>query len=75
MPSARAISSRSGSDALGSDDGLEDARVVARELGTNAAPAEDGRGLLGTVERVQILGEPLVVLGPRRNDQPRLPVG
>ena len=45
------------------------------ELGTHAAPAEDGRGLLDTVERVQIVGEALVGLGPRRDDQPRLAVG
>jgi len=37
---------------------------VAFEVGADAAPAEDDRGFLGTIERVEIAREAIVGLRP-----------
>src|SRR6187455_3176795 len=55
-------------DAFGAYDGGEDPPFVVRaELDLDAAPPEDLRSLLDTLERRSIYGEPVVRVRPRRD--------
>src|SRR5919109_1035806 len=54
---------------VGAHDGVEDAPVVTVERDEHAAASEDGGRVLNAVEIAVGLAEPVVRLGPRRDDE------
>ena len=56
-------------DSLRLHDSLEDAELVAVEVDPDAAAAEECGSLLHAIERVTLVREAVICLGPRRDDQ------
>src|SRR5690348_4268671 len=73
QPSALGVDVAVDGRALGLDDGVEDAFLVAGESRSDAGAAEHRRRLLDTLERTG-LGV-VARFGPRRDDQAASPIG